>query len=109
MLLAIDIGNTNVVLGIHAEGEWVAHWRIRTVRDKMPDEYGVLFREFLQEQSIELADIERVILSSVVPPLTGAFREFRRTHRHEHPHRQPGRGGSRLDRQRGRCLRSLSV
>jgi len=76
MLLAIDIGNTNIVLGIHHQGRWVAHWRIRTVRDKMPDEYGVLFRAFLREQSIELAAIERVILSSVVPPLTGAFREL---------------------------------
>lgn len=76
MLLAIDIGNTNVVFGIHDGATWVAHWRIRTVREKMPDEYAVLFKEFLREQDIRLADIRRVVLSSVVPPLTGVFREL---------------------------------
>ena len=73
MLLAIDIGNTNVVFGIHSEGKWVAHWRIRTVRDKMPDEYGVLLSDLLRDQGIGLDDIQQVILSSVVPPLTGGF------------------------------------
>ena len=76
MLLAIDIGNTNVLFGIHHAGQWVAHWRIRTVRDKMPDEYAVLFKEFLRDQGVQLTDIRQVILSSVVPPLTGVFREL---------------------------------
>ena len=76
MLLAIDIGNTNIVLGIHGGSGWLAQWRIRTVRDKMPDEYGVLFRELLREQRIELTDVQRVIVSSVVPPLTGIFGEL---------------------------------
>lgn len=76
MLLAIDIGNTNVMFGIHSKGKWVAHWRIRTVPDKMPDEYAVLFKEFLRDYRISLADIRRVIMSSVVPPLTGVFRDL---------------------------------
>jgi type III pantothenate kinase len=76
MLLTIDIGNTNIVFGVHADDQWVAQWRIRTVRDKMPDEYGVLLRDLLREKDISLDSIRRVILSSVVPPLTGAFREL---------------------------------
>jgi type III pantothenate kinase len=76
MLLAIDIGNTNIVFGIHAKGNWVAQWRIRTVRDKMPDEYGVLLSDLLRDKDIGLDDVQQVILSSVVPPLAGAFREL---------------------------------
>ena len=76
MLLAIDVGNTNVVLGIHGEAKWVAQWRIRTVLDKMPDEYAMLFKEFLRDQDIGLADIQRAVLSSVVPPLTDVFCEL---------------------------------
>ena len=76
MLLAIDIGNTNVVFGIHDGEKWVAQWRIRTVPDKMPDEYAVLFKEFLRDQDIQLTDIQRVVVSSVVPALTGVFHEL---------------------------------
>ncbi|MFZ4816222.1 MAG: type III pantothenate kinase, partial [Phototrophicaceae bacterium] len=47
MLLAIDIGNTNVYLGLWHAGEWQISWRARTVADKMPDEYAVLVRNFL--------------------------------------------------------------
>ncbi|MDH7486691.1 MAG: type III pantothenate kinase [Anaerolineae bacterium] len=76
MLLCVDIGNTNIVFGIHHRGQWVAHWRMRTVPDKMADEYAVLLKEFLRDRDIQLTDIRRVILSSVVPPLTGVFREL---------------------------------
>jgi type III pantothenate kinase len=76
MLLAIDIGNTNVVFGIHNRQKWIAQWRVRTVRDQMPDEYAVLFKEFLREVNIALSDIRQVVLSSVVPPLSGVFREL---------------------------------
>jgi len=76
MLLAIDIGNTNVVFGLHADGGWMAHWRVRTVRDQMPDEYGILISDLLRDRDIGLSGIRRVILSSVVPPLTGVFREL---------------------------------
>ena len=45
MLLAIDVGNTNIVFGVHNGEGWISHWRIATRHSKMPDEYGVLFRD----------------------------------------------------------------
>lgn len=76
MLLAIDIGNTNIAFGLYGQGEWTHHWRIRTVPDKMPDEYAVLLRSLLRDEGLSMADIHRVVVSSVVPPLTGVFAEL---------------------------------
>ena len=73
MLLAIDVGNTNIAFGIHHQGQWIHHWRIRTVPDQMPDEYAVLFRGLFREAGIDADDLDRAILSSVVPPLTGTI------------------------------------
>lgn len=70
MLLAIDIGNSNIVFGIHSGKEWLQQWRISTDPTKMPDEYAVIFRDLLREQDLEGADIDKVIISSVVPSLT---------------------------------------
>jgi type III pantothenate kinase len=75
MLLAVDIGNTNVVFGAH-DGGWRHQWRIRTVRDKMADEYGILFRMLLREAGLSLADFDRIVIASVVPPLTGRLEEI---------------------------------
>lgn len=78
MLLAIDVGNTNIAFGIHDRDRdrWTNHWRIRTVPDKMPDEYGVLFRDLMRDAGLEMRDIHRVVLASVVPPLTGTLSEM---------------------------------
>jgi type III pantothenate kinase len=76
MLLCVDIGNTNIVLGLHDGERWLAHWRIRTARDSMPDEYAVLLRGLLRDGGFRTDDIEQVILASVVPPLTGTFTEL---------------------------------
>ena len=75
-LLAIDIGNTNVTLGLWYDGQWAACWRARTVRDKMPDEYAVLVRSFLEDAGLSYRDIDGVAISSVVPSLTLAFTEL---------------------------------
>lgn len=76
MLLAVDIGNTNIVFGAHDGEQWLRHWRVRTVRDKMPDEYGVLLRTFLGEVALTFEDFDRLVISSVVPPVTGTIREM---------------------------------
>lgn len=70
MLLAVDIGNTNIVFGLHDGTLWSHHWRVQTVKEKMPDEYGLLFRAFVQEAGLGAADFDHVALSSVVPPVT---------------------------------------
>jgi type III pantothenate kinase len=76
MLLAIDIGNTNIVFGVHNGLVWKHRWRIQTVHDRMPDEYAVLFRELLHEAGLSFSDFDRTILSSVVPQLTRGFKEM---------------------------------
>ncbi len=80
MLLAVDVGNTNIVFGIHDREQWLHHWRVRTVRDKMPDEYGVLFRTFLHEAGLTMEALDQLALSSVVPPLTGTVQEMLKAH-----------------------------
>jgi len=76
MLLAVNVGNTNIVFGIHDGEHWLRHWRVRTVRDKMPDEYGVLFRDFLREADVALDSLKQVAISSVVPPITDRMEEM---------------------------------
>ncbi len=75
-LLAIDIGNTNVHLGLWRNNKWQPSWRARTVPDKMPDEYAVLVRSFLSSADLGYGAISGVIISSVVPLLTGTFVEL---------------------------------
>jgi type III pantothenate kinase len=75
MLLAIDIGNSNIAFGIY-EKKWIRHWRLNTVANKTPDEYEVLFRSLIANGHGDLSDISRVIISSVVPPLSPTFRRM---------------------------------
>ena len=76
MLLAIDIGNTNIHLGLWQDDAWKLSWRARTVIDKMPDEYAVLLRNYLNGADVGFRVITGVVLSSVVPPLTPVFVEL---------------------------------
>ncbi|UCC39425.1 MAG: type III pantothenate kinase [Candidatus Aminicenantes bacterium] len=73
MLLAIDIGNTNVVVGIFQGEKLIKHWKIRTEREKTCDEYGMSFLNLFAFSGLKVDDIESVIFSSVVPPLTPVF------------------------------------
>jgi type III pantothenate kinase len=75
MLLAIDIGNTNITLGVWHEGDWLAHWRAQTARERMPDEYAVLLRALFAQRGLHFSDLEGAVLGSVVPTLTGVFEE----------------------------------
>lgn len=76
MLLAVDIGNTNIVMGLHDGESWRNHWRISTDVSKMPDEYGVLVRDLLKEGGIERSSISQAVISSVVPGLTEKIRDM---------------------------------
>jgi len=70
MLLCVDIGNTNIVLGLYRGDELVTHWRIMTDAHKMPDEYGLLLLDLLAHQGYSVQAIEGISLASVVPPVT---------------------------------------
>ena len=69
MLLAIDIGNTNIVSGVYRDGELIASFRIGTDREQTQDEYGMFFHMCLDMNGIGRKDITDIIISSVVPPL----------------------------------------
>ena len=73
MLLCIDIGNTNITLGLYQDGKLGPSWRIRTIHEKMPDEYGILLNQLFQYQNYQPQQITGVSLASVVPPLTPIF------------------------------------
>ena len=72
MLLAIDVGNTNITLGLYNGDAWLSQWRLRTVHDQTVDEYGVYLKALLREAGAD-GQVQAVILSSVVPPLTTTF------------------------------------
>lgn len=76
MLLAIDVGNTNIVFGVYDGSRWAFQWRVQTVRERMPDEYAVMFRHFLSDAGLELRQFEHAALSSVVPRLTAGLRDM---------------------------------
>ena len=85
MLLVIDVGNTNTVLGVHrlsaepAETapapDLIAHWRVSTNKIQTIDEYGVLFRNLFAMANLDIAGVQGIIISSVVPPLDSTLRE----------------------------------
>ncbi len=76
MLLAIDIGNTNIVFGVNHNADWIKIWRIKTTAEKTSDEYEVLFRSLFTGANVTSGYITHVIISSVVPSLSRAFREM---------------------------------
>lgn len=70
MLLVVDVGNTNIVLGVYEGEKLKGHWRISTDRVRTTDEYGVLIMNlFLHDKTVDAEVIDGVIISSVVPPL----------------------------------------
>ncbi len=83
MLLAIDIGNTNIVLGVFDNASLVASWRLSTDRGKTADEIGILTTNLLTHRGIDSTEVDAIVMSSVVPPLTATMttmttRYFRR-------------------------------
>ena len=78
MLLAIDIGNTHLVLGVFKGDQLVHSWRVVTRRNQTFDEYAVLFRNLFELEGIASKDIEGMVISSVVPPLNETFESLAR-------------------------------
>lgn len=76
MLLTIDVGNSNTVLGVFAGEKLLAHWRLTTARNQTVDEYGTLTRNFFSLEGLEPQGVEGVIISSVVPPLNSTLAEM---------------------------------
>ena len=73
MLLAIDVGNTNIVLGVFEKAKLVQSWRLQTLRERTSDELGLLVEGLFAHSGIERSRVTGIVLSSVVPPLTGTM------------------------------------
>jgi type III pantothenate kinase len=76
MLLAIDIGNTNIVLGVFEGTALGRNWRLATARERTADELGLMVSDLLERAKIALSTIDGVVLASVVPQLTGTVIEM---------------------------------
>jgi len=78
MLLTLDVGNTNTVLGVFRGKELAANWRLSTARDQTVDEYGILTRNLFTLAGLQPEEIGGIIISSVVPPLNRVLAEMSR-------------------------------
>lgn len=85
MLLAVDIGNTNVTLGLYDGDTLGPRWRVATNHSSMPDEYGLQFIGMFQHAGIPIEQLSGICLASVVPPLTGKIVEACRTYLQKDP------------------------
>ncbi len=85
MLLAVDIGNTNITLGIFEDEELRATWRMATDINRMPDEYAVFLLDLLRRQGMDAPDIKDIAMCSTVPPLTPVFVELCQKYLHISP------------------------
>jgi len=73
MLLVIDVGNSNIVLGIYEGTKLIRNWRLSTDKSRTSDEYAVLLHSLFAQADLGFASVNAAIISSVVPPLTGVM------------------------------------
>ena len=76
MLLAIDIGNTNIVLGLYKERQLVTHWRLFTQAERTADEYGVIISHLVAAEGFRCDRIRAIVVSCVVPPMVSVAQEL---------------------------------
>jgi type III pantothenate kinase len=86
MLFVIDVGNTNIVMGIYKGSKLVENWRIRTERNTTADEFNVLATNLFSQGGINLKKIEKTIISCVVPPMVTILDGFCRRYLGHGPH-----------------------
>ncbi len=95
MLLVLDVGNTNTVLGVFEPtptehgavhyGRLIANWRVSTTKTQTVDEYGVLFRNLFAMSGLDVGSVQGAVVSSVVPPLDSTLREVCERYFHSRP------------------------
>jgi type III pantothenate kinase len=76
MLLAIDISNTNIKLGLYNSVNMQHHWVVSTARQRTTDEYAMVLRDLMRHAGFDFSTIDDIIISSVVPPLTPVFQDL---------------------------------
>ena len=85
MLFAVDVGNTNLTLGVYRHGELVSHWRLETDAAQTVDGWGVLFRNLFSLAKLDIHDIDDIIISSVVPQLDSSLEKMAQLYFHAQP------------------------
>ena len=73
MLLAIDIGNTSITIGLYITNTLGPRWRLASDNDRTSDEYGILLAQLIERAGVQIADVREIAIASVVPPLTGTI------------------------------------
>jgi type III pantothenate kinase len=91
MLFVIDVGNTNVVMGIYRQDRLIGNWRIRTERNITEDEFFILCTSLFERNRISSAEIEMTVVSCVVPPMMYTIEMFCRKYLNRPPHWVDGR------------------
>ncbi|HEV2447661.1 MAG TPA: type III pantothenate kinase [Candidatus Sulfopaludibacter sp.] len=73
MLLALDAGNSNITIGAFEDSRLVCQWRLRTVQEQTADEWGILLRNLFSPADLDIAKVDGMIISSVVPPINSTL------------------------------------
>lgn len=85
MLLAVDVGNTNLTLGVFRGSELISHWRLETDNGQTVDGWGILFRNLFDLAGLNFAEIGGIIVSSVVPQLNSSLEQMAIRYFHTKP------------------------
>lgn len=85
MILVMDVGNTNIVLGVYGQDRLLHHWRLETDRHKTEDEFGMQMKALLTDAGLTFASINGMIMSSVVPPIMAALERMCQKYFHIKP------------------------
>lgn len=85
MLLAIDIGNTNIVLGLYQNKQLITHWRLATQAERTADEYGVIITQLVSYAGFAVGQIDAIVVSCVVPPMLTTTQELAQKFFHIEP------------------------
>lgn len=85
MLLALDVGNTNITIGTFQADQLTGRWRLRTVRDQTADEWGILLRNLFSLAGLDLSQVDGIIISSVVPLVNDMLAEMSRKYFRREP------------------------
>jgi type III pantothenate kinase len=85
MLLALDAGNTNITIGVFEGPTLTTRWRLRTIHEQTADEWGILMRNLFALSSLNLAQVDGIIIASVVPQLDATLAAMARRYFHTDP------------------------
>lgn len=85
MLLALDVGNTNITIGAFQDGQLTGRWRLRTIREQTADEWGILLRNIFSLAGLDLQGVDGIVISSVVPVIDNMLAEMARKYFQREP------------------------